>query len=287
VGDHGEAFDDHPGNRLHGSYLYEENLRTPLVIRASSLPAGAQRSLRPSSHVDVAATIVGLLGYSPSPKPGALEQLAGRNLLADDFVSRPTVHTTSFPTERLAVRGPRLKVIVATDGQAIETYDRLADPLERAPLSHRSVGTRLIAYGRHAAVHQEQVLKSAPRLGPTWLERAASASDLALSSERVFNMVRACVPLSSSRSQTTTLVMRGLSPPARFVGVGVLDESRFRREGGLQVQIVADDGAATDVVVTDRFEDSSRVVPIASSSTVTLVVAPSPNEARGCVWLSP
>lgn len=287
VGDHGEAFDDHPGNRLHGSYLYEENLRTPLVIRASSLPAGAQRSLRPSSHVDVAATIVGLLGYSPSPKPGALDQLAGRNLLADDFVPRPTVHTTSFPIERLAVRGPRLKAIVATDGQGIETYDLLVDPLERAPLPRLADGTRLIVFGRHTASHHEQVLKSAPRLGPTWLERAASASNLPLSSERVFNMVRTCIPLATSSFRETTLVVRDLVPPARFVGVGVLDDSRFRSQGGLQVRLVTDDGAATHVVVTDRFEDSSRVVPIAPSRRVTITAAPSPREARGCVWLSP
>ena len=50
-----------PGNRLHGSFLYEENLRTPLLIRAASLPAGAQRSLRPSTHADGSANIIGAL----------------------------------------------------------------------------------------------------------------------------------------------------------------------------------------------------------------------------------
>jgi hypothetical protein len=287
VGDHGEAFDEHPGNRLHGSYLYEENLRTPLLIRASSLPAGSQRSMRPSSHIDVAATIMGLLGLSPSPKPGGLDQLAGRDLLADDFVPGLTVHTTSFPTERLAVRGPRLKAIAKNDGQAIELYDRIADPREQQPLPDDLVAERLIAYGRQTAAQHQHILKNAPRLGPTWLERGASSSALTVSSERVFNMTRSCIPLSTSSSQETTLVLETLVPSARFVGVGVIDDSRFRNQGGLRVKVVADDGAVTDVVVTDRFEESSRVVPIAPSRRVIITAAPSPQQARGCVWLSP
>jgi len=287
VGDHGEAFDEHPGNRLHGSFLYEENLRTPLLIRAPSLPAGTQRSRRPSTHADVAPTILSLLGVPAATRPGALDEIAGRDLLADTFTARPTVHATSFPTSLVAVRGPRLKAITSEDGRVAELYDLVADPREQPPLDDERATASLIAHGRRTLARRAQVLTSAPRLGPGWLERAASSSQLALSSERVFNMVRPCIPLSTSSAQAVTLVVQDLAPPARFVGIGVIDDSRFKKQGGLRVGITGDDGVTVDVVVTDRFEDSSRVVPIAPSRTVTITAAPSLKQARGCVWLSP
>jgi hypothetical protein len=287
VGDHGEAFDEHPGNRLHGSFLYEENLRTPLLVRAPSLPAGAQHSRRPSTHADVAPTILSLLGVPGPDRPGALDEIAGRDLLADDFAPRPTAHVTNFPTALLAVRGPRLKAIETDDGRVIELHDLVADPREQTPVDDDRAAASLLAWGRRTLARDAQVLTSAPRLGPTWMERASSSSSLPLSSERVFNMVRPCIPLSTSSSTPTTLVLRGLTPPARFVGVGVIDDSRFKKQGGLRLVVTDDTGVATDVVVTDRFEDSSRVVPIAPSSTVTITAAPSAKQARGCVWLAP
>jgi hypothetical protein len=287
VGDHGEAFDEHPGNRLHGSFLYEENLRTPLLIRAPSLPPGAQRSRRPSTHADVAPTILSLLGVPVPARPGSLDEIAGRDLLADDFVPRPTAHATSFPTPLLAVRGPRLKAIETDDGRISELYDRVADPHERRRLDDARVRNSLLAWGRTTLRRRAQVLMSGPRLGPTWLERAAASSSLPLSAERVFNMVRPCIPLSTSPSAPTTLVLKDLAPPARFVGVGVIDASRFEKQGGLQVSITGADGVVVEVAVTDRFEDSSRVVAIAPSSTVTVVAAPSAKQARGCIWLAP
>jgi hypothetical protein len=287
VGDHGEAFDEHPGNRLHGSFLYEENLRTPLLIRAASLPAGAQRSLRPSTHADVAPTILSMLGMPPPDRPGALDEIAGRDLLADTFVPRPTAHFTSFPTALWAVRGARWKAIASDDGRVAELYDLAVDPHEQQPLDDVRARSSLLAWGRTTLNRRAQVLMSAPRLGPTWLERAASSSSLPLSPQRVFNMVRPCIPLSTSSQAPTTLVFKDLAPPARFVGVGVIDDSRFKKQGGLQVAIGGDDGVRTDIVVTDRFEDSSRVVAIAPSHRVTITAAPSPQQARGCIWLSP
>lgn len=287
VGDHGEAFDEHPGNRLHGSFLYEENLRTPLLIRAPSLPSGAQHSRRPSTHADVAPTILSLLGVPAPDRPDALDEIAGRDLLGETFAPRPTAHVTNFPTALLAVRGPRLKAIETDDGRVAELYDLAADPREQTPVDDDRAAASLLSWGRRTLARDAQVLTSAPRLGPTWMERAASASALPLSSARVFNMVRPCIPLTTSSSAPTTIMLRNLAPPARFVGVGVIDDSRFKKQGGLRLVVKDGAGVATDVVVTDRFEDSSRVVPIAPSSTVTITAAPSPGQARGCVWLGP
>src|SRR4029079_11151819 len=56
--DHGEEFDDH-GGRYHGSSLYEEQIRVPLVI---AVPGVAPRVVSgPVELIDIAPTILGLL----------------------------------------------------------------------------------------------------------------------------------------------------------------------------------------------------------------------------------
>jgi len=64
IGDHGEAFGQHEGNYGHTFFLYDENVRVPLVIAA---PWAIQRPARPRkvvSLVDLAPTILDLLGIS-------------------------------------------------------------------------------------------------------------------------------------------------------------------------------------------------------------------------------
>lgn len=286
VGDHGEAFDEHAGNRLHGSYLYEENLRAPLTIRASSLPAGQQRSRRPSTHADISPTILGLLGVPPPTRPGGLDELAGLDLLSPTYLPSPSVHFTSYPEPRVAIRAATKKLIVNRSTDTTELYDRASDSAERAPLIDDRVTASLRVFGESTLARRRHLLRGAPSLGPSYLQRAASSSSLPLLSTRVFNMVRPCIPLSTAPDAKTILRLTGLSPPARFVGVGVVDESRHRREGGLSVRITAG-GAATDVVVDDRFESSSAVVPVPPSTDLTITASPSPRAARGCVWLIP
>jgi hypothetical protein len=118
------------------------------------------------------------------------------------------------------------------------------------------------------------------------MERAARSSSLPLSSVRVFNMVRPCIPFGTRPDGVTTITLQGLSPPARTVGVGVTDASRQRHRGALSVDIAASDVSIT-VTVDDVFETSSKVSAVPPSKTVTLTVAPSPRGAAGCVWLAP
>ena len=63
VGDHGEAFYQHPGNRVHSSESFNENIKSPLLIYA---PAFIKPRLieHPTNHVDILPTILSAL-YIP------------------------------------------------------------------------------------------------------------------------------------------------------------------------------------------------------------------------------
>ncbi len=66
VSDHGEAFGEH-GMVEHGMSPHEPALRVPLVLRGPGVPAG-RRVASPASLVDVAPTILDLLGLAPLPR---------------------------------------------------------------------------------------------------------------------------------------------------------------------------------------------------------------------------
>jgi hypothetical protein len=287
VGDHGEAFDEHPRNRLHGGFVYEENLRAPLVMASPRrFPAGTSHSRRPSSHADVAPTIVELLGLSQPTRPGGLDQIAGHSLVSSSFVPKPTVHYTSFPDPRFAVRGSNAKLIVNLQPPSTELFAFRTDGAEQHPLDDARQQSVLQAYGESVLATRTRLLRQAPVLGASYMERAARSSSLPLSSVRVFNMVRPCIPFGTRPDGVTTITLQGLSPPARTVGVGVTDASRQRHQGALSVDIAASD-VSIAVTVDDVFETSSKVSAVPPSETVTLTVASSPRGVAGCVWLAP
>ena len=62
VGDHGEAFGEH-GLLGHERIPFDENLRIPWVIRAPSLVRSATRITEPVSSIDLAPTLLALLGF--------------------------------------------------------------------------------------------------------------------------------------------------------------------------------------------------------------------------------
>ena len=64
-GDHGEAFDQHAGNRAHSLYIYDENVRVPLIMRLpSSAGAAGTRVRRVASVLDIGPTILDLIGIA-------------------------------------------------------------------------------------------------------------------------------------------------------------------------------------------------------------------------------
>ncbi len=73
VSDHGEGFGEH-GLFGHRSTLYQEELHVPMIVRWPKRIRAGTRVRIPTGHVDVASTLLGLLGF------GAPDAWQGRDL---------------------------------------------------------------------------------------------------------------------------------------------------------------------------------------------------------------
>jgi len=142
VGDHGQAFRQHPGNYGHSFFLYEENVRVPLLI---SVGAPAARIARVASHLDVAPTVLHLLGLEA---PGAFR---GHSLL--DPARRTAMMFTDYSMALLALRDGTWKFIYEVESGRSALFDLEVDPTERSnlagrhPARVRSYRDRLLRWG--------------------------------------------------------------------------------------------------------------------------------------------
>jgi arylsulfatase A-like enzyme len=126
-GDHGQAFGQHPGNFGHTLFLYEENIRVPLLFAAPGLFAEAERVGRVASLVDLMPTVLDLLGV-PAP-PGR----EGRSLLTGP--ERLALFCTDYSLGLLGLRDGRWKMIHELDTGRSRLFDLENDPGERHDLS--------------------------------------------------------------------------------------------------------------------------------------------------------
>lgn len=136
-GDHGEAFGEHPGNFAHTLFIHEENVHIPLVIAA---PGGLPITLRTSqlaSVIDIAPTVLDLLGLPRQP----LHQ--GASLLSRD--SRMALFYTDYSIGWLGLVDGCWKYLYEIDSRRSRLFDVCADPGET---SDRSQGNsaRVTAY---------------------------------------------------------------------------------------------------------------------------------------------
>jgi len=157
VSDHGEEFLDH-GNWEHGKTLHGEMLDVPLIVRAPGVaPRGVQRQVQ---QVDVAPTILDLLGLPPPP---ALE---GRSLVPWMTAGAPPEdpeETAAFSWldqhgfRAASVTTPAWRFIedrAPTPGRGL--YDRQTDPGEHRDLA----GERAVRAGYlRARLHDAERLR--------------------------------------------------------------------------------------------------------------------------------
>ena len=130
VADHGESLGDH-GEETHSMFLYEAAIRVPLILwRPGLLPAGRVVA-SPVRTVDVAPTILDLLGAPPLAAPGARSLssvIAGRDepgppVYAETWVPKLYMNGAALR----ALRTERFKLI---DAPRPELYDVVRDPGE-------------------------------------------------------------------------------------------------------------------------------------------------------------
>jgi arylsulfatase A-like enzyme/HEAT repeat protein len=124
--DHGEEFRDH-GGVYHGSTLYDEQVRVPLLLR---IPGQAARKIAaPVESIDIAPTLLSIVG---APVPASMR---GRDLRA---LARPNASAnpvfSAVLTKRMALRWP-FKLIADLRFGLYELYDLARDPDERKNLA--------------------------------------------------------------------------------------------------------------------------------------------------------
>jgi hypothetical protein len=125
-GDHGEAFGEHAGNYGHTLFLYEENVRVPLIVWAPGIiPPG--RTSRVTSLIDIAPTICDLLGV---PAPATFQ---GLSLLAE--FTQPALFMTDYSLRLSGLREGPWKYIHEQGSGFRRLYNLSLDPAERTNLA--------------------------------------------------------------------------------------------------------------------------------------------------------
>jgi arylsulfatase A-like enzyme len=123
LGDHGEAFGEHDGNRGHTLFIYEENVRVPFIVMAPGVIQERVRVSGIASLVDTAPTVLDLLGLQ------APASYQGRSLL--ESPSRMALFCTDYTLGLLGLRDGRWKLIHELESGRSRLYDLDEDPEER------------------------------------------------------------------------------------------------------------------------------------------------------------
>jgi arylsulfatase A-like enzyme len=129
VGDHGEAFGQHPGNFTHSRHSFNENFQTPALFYQPRLFAPRTVS-EPTSHVDLLPTLFAALHR---PGAAAAAQWQGRSLLADsDSLAAPRyLYLWGNEGTLSSVSGEGCKLQITVSGGECWTYDLATDPQEQ------------------------------------------------------------------------------------------------------------------------------------------------------------
>jgi len=129
-GDHGEAFGQHEGNYAHTFFIYDENVHVPLLIAAPGQIPNQVRVRKVVSLVDLAPTILDLIGATPP----ALYQ--GRSML--DAVPRLALFFTDYSLKLAGVRDGPWKLIQELDSGRAKLFNLDRDPQESTDVSREN-----------------------------------------------------------------------------------------------------------------------------------------------------
>jgi arylsulfatase A-like enzyme len=127
--DHGEEFGEHRG-RYHGTTVYEEQVRVPLVVEGPGVPAG-RRVHAPVQTIDILPTVLGALDIPRPPRVGGHDLGHWMRPTSSEVDPSSTGEGTSKPDTTRAVEAPA--AISETDDQIL-----LADAMWRLVCMRRA-----------------------------------------------------------------------------------------------------------------------------------------------------
>jgi len=175
VSDHGEEFAEH-GWKGHDETLYEEVLHVPLILRAPGLVPAGVRVPRQASLVDLAPTLLELLGVTPP------RDIHGRSLVP--YLSQPKRGDDEVVFAELVKRRKGKRLVMARSGMRkwiwhepptppTEVYDLATDPGEKRNLptpellaEGEALRRRYEALGKGATLRPGPAATTAPTLDP-------------------------------------------------------------------------------------------------------------------------
>jgi len=145
LGDHGEAFGQHPHNYTHSRASFDENYRTPaLLLHPRLFPP--QVITAPTSHVDVLPTLLEALGKSYDP-----ERMQGESLFQTEF-RRKYIFLYGNEETLSSVSADQIKLQVSVRDNTCWAFDLRKDPGEIKKLAcaaYKEQHQALLAYRKH------------------------------------------------------------------------------------------------------------------------------------------
>jgi arylsulfatase A-like enzyme len=125
-GDHGEAFNEHPGNLIHSKMLYDENVHVPFLLIYPGRFGLPERIGQLGSLDDVLPTVCDLLGIDAEPRDGMS--------LLFEAPERMVYSVTDYGPGQVALRDARYTYLRWRSGREL-LFDRRADPGEQRDIA--------------------------------------------------------------------------------------------------------------------------------------------------------
>lgn len=125
-GDHGEAFNEHPGNVIHSKMLYRENVHVPFLLIYPGRFGLPERIGQLASLDDVLPTVCDLLGVDAEPRDGMS--------LLFEAPARVVYSVTDYGPGQVALRDARYTYLRWRSGREL-LFDRRADPGEQRDIA--------------------------------------------------------------------------------------------------------------------------------------------------------
>ena len=264
--DHGEEHGEH-GGYYHGTTLFDEQIRVPLILNAPAIIAPGTVS-DPVTLTDVAPTVLALFGV---PTATAHDGRSFAELIADATRSDPSAPPrvldasrryafASLADERMVTDG-RFKLLCRTEEVRCRLYDLVADPDERSEISgERSDDVRRL---RTVLAQNVRRLLAAPLDPSSQHERTARV--LARASLGDPTVGAAVLPLLASddaaiRRAALEAVARLHEPRARRVVLRLAQEdpeAELRIEAAITAMALSDAGAVgiDEAVLLENLRD--------------------------------